>query len=48
MACAAAFSTVVSVRRLFRVIVISGIAFTTLLLVVAGTGVFVVRHSFPT
>jgi len=35
------------VRRLFRVFVISGIALATLLVVVAGTGVFVVRHSFP-
>ncbi|MDX6294141.1 MAG: penicillin amidase [Kribbellaceae bacterium] len=48
MGCAAAFSTVGSVRRLLRVIVISGIALATLLLVVAGTGVFVVRHSIPT
>jgi penicillin G amidase len=35
------------VRRLLRVIILSGIVFATLLLVVAGTGVFVVRHSFP-
>jgi penicillin amidase len=35
------------VRRLLRVIIVSGIVFVTLLLVVAGTGVFVVRHSFP-
>jgi penicillin amidase len=35
------------VRRLLRVIILSGIVFVTLLLVVAGTGVFVVRHSFP-
>ncbi|MDX6262898.1 MAG: penicillin amidase [Kribbellaceae bacterium] len=34
-------------RRLLRVIIVSGILFATLLLVVAGTGVFVVRHSFP-
>ncbi|HEU4945658.1 MAG TPA: penicillin acylase family protein [Kribbella sp.] len=34
-------------RRLLRVIIISGIALATLLVVVAGTGVFVVRHSFP-
>ncbi|MDX6284072.1 MAG: penicillin amidase, partial [Kribbellaceae bacterium] len=34
-------------RRLLRVIILSGIVFATLLLVVAGTGVFVVRHSFP-
>ena len=34
-------------RRLLRVIVISGIALATLLVVVAGTGIFVVRHSFP-
>jgi penicillin amidase len=36
------------VRRLLRVIIVSGIVLTTLLLVVAGTGIFVVRHSFPT
>jgi penicillin amidase len=36
------------VRRLLRVIVISGIALFTVLAVVAGTVVFVVRHSFPT
>ncbi|GAA1618050.1 penicillin acylase family protein [Kribbella sancticallisti] len=35
-------------RRLLRVIIVSGIVLATLLLVVAGTGVFVVRHSFPT
>jgi penicillin G amidase len=35
------------VRRLLRVIILSGIVLATLLLVVAGTGVFVVRHSFP-
>jgi penicillin amidase len=35
------------VRRLLRVIILSGIVIATLLLVVAGTGVFVVRHSFP-
>jgi penicillin amidase len=35
------------VRRLLRLLVISGIALATLLLVVAGTGIFVVRHSFP-
>jgi penicillin amidase len=35
------------VRRLLRVIILSGIVIVTLLLVVAGTGVFVVRHSFP-
>jgi penicillin amidase len=35
------------VRRLLRFLVISGIALATLLLVVAGTGIFVVRHSFP-
>jgi penicillin amidase len=35
------------VRRLFRVIVVSGLAFAILLVVVAGTGIFVVRHSFP-
>jgi len=35
------------VRRLLRVLVISGIVLATLLLVVAGTGIFVVRHSFP-
>jgi penicillin amidase len=35
------------VRRLLRVLIIGGIAFATLLLVVAGTGIFVVRHSFP-
>lgn len=34
-------------RRLLRVIILSGIVIATLLLVVAGTGVFVVRHSFP-
>lgn len=34
-------------RRLLRLLVISGIALATLLLVVAGTGIFVVRHSFP-
>ncbi|WBQ06710.1 penicillin acylase family protein [Kribbella sp. CA-293567] len=34
-------------RRLLRVIIVSGIVFAALLLVVAGTGVFVVRHSFP-
>ncbi|WP_432941468.1 penicillin acylase family protein [Kribbella sp. CA-253562] len=34
-------------RRLLRFLVISGIALATLLLVVAGTGIFVVRHSFP-
>lgn len=44
----AAFSTVGSVRRLLRVLVISGIALATVLLVIAGTVVFVVRHSFPT
>jgi len=37
-----------SVRRLLRVTVVSGIVLATLLLVVAGTGIFVVRHSFPT
>jgi len=36
------------VRRLLRVIILSGIVLTALLLVVAGTGIFVVRHSFPT
>ncbi len=36
-----------SVRRLLRVVIISGIALATVLLVVAGTAVFVVRHSFP-
>jgi penicillin amidase len=35
------------VRRLLRLLVISGIALATLLLVVAGTGIFVVRHSIP-
>ncbi|TCO48471.1 penicillin amidase [Kribbella antiqua] len=35
-------------RRLLRVVIISGIALATVLLVVAGTVVFVVRHSFPT
>ncbi|MFC5266011.1 penicillin acylase family protein [Kribbella qitaiheensis] len=35
-------------RRLLRVIILSGIVLTALLLVVAGTGIFVVRHSFPT
>ncbi|TCC36700.1 penicillin acylase family protein [Kribbella capetownensis] len=35
-------------RRLLRVLVISGIALATVLLVIAGTVVFVVRHSFPT
>ncbi|WP_328991278.1 penicillin acylase family protein [Kribbella sp. NBC_01245] len=34
-------------RRLFRLSVISGIALAILLMVIAGTGVFVVRHSFP-
>ncbi|WP_134131366.1 penicillin acylase family protein [Kribbella pratensis] len=34
--------------RLLRVVVISGIALATVLLVIAGTVVFVVRHSFPT
>jgi penicillin amidase len=34
------------VRRLLRVLVISGIVLATVLLVVAGTGIFVVRHSF--
>ncbi|WP_020392701.1 penicillin acylase family protein [Kribbella catacumbae] len=34
-------------RRLLRVIILSGIVIATLLLVVAGTGIFVVRHSFP-
>ncbi|TDW87528.1 penicillin amidase [Kribbella pratensis] len=37
-----------SVPRLLRVVVISGIALATVLLVIAGTVVFVVRHSFPT
>ncbi len=37
-----------SVRRLLRVVIISGIALATLLVVIAGTVVFVVRHSFPT
>src|SRR5262249_12417498 len=37
-----------SVRRLLRVLIISGIALTTVLLVIAGTVIFVVRHSFPT
>jgi penicillin G amidase len=37
-----------SVRRLLRVVIISGIALTTVLLVIAGTVIFVVRHSFPT
>lgn len=36
-----------SVRRLLRVLVISGICLATVLAVVAGTVVFVVRHSFP-
>ncbi|TDO45800.1 penicillin amidase [Kribbella sp. VKM Ac-2527] len=36
-----------SVRRLLRVIIGTGIVLATVLLVVAGTGVFVVRHSFP-
>jgi penicillin amidase len=36
------------VPRLLRVVVISGIALATVLLVIAGTVVFVVRHSFPT
>lgn len=44
---AGGFSTVGSVRRLLRVVIISGIALTTVLLVIAGTVVFVVRHSFP-
>ncbi|MEV5965013.1 penicillin acylase family protein [Kribbella sp. NPDC051952] len=35
-------------RRLLRVVIISGIALTTVLLVIAGTVIFVVRHSFPT
>jgi penicillin amidase len=35
------------VRRLLRVVIISGIALATVLLVIAGTAVFVVRHSFP-
>ncbi|MBB5983269.1 penicillin acylase family protein [Kribbella solani] len=35
-------------RRLLRAVIISGIALTTVLLVIAGTVVFVVRHSFPT
>ncbi|WP_133802421.1 penicillin acylase family protein [Kribbella caucasensis] len=34
-------------RRLLRVIIGTGIVLATVLLVVAGTGVFVVRHSFP-
>ncbi|MGW6279899.1 penicillin acylase family protein [Kribbella sp. NPDC055071] len=34
-------------RRLLRVVIISGIALATVLLVIAGTAVFVVRHSFP-
>jgi len=36
------------VPRLLRLVVISGIALATVLLVIAGTVVFVVRHSFPT
>nr|WP_238356880.1 penicillin acylase family protein [Kribbella italica] len=32
---------------MLRLLVISGIALATVLLVVAGTGIFVVRHSFP-
>lgn len=47
MGCAPAFSTVGSVRRLLRVLIFGGIGFATLLLVVAGTGIFIVRHSFP-
>ncbi|MDX6249633.1 MAG: penicillin amidase [Kribbellaceae bacterium] len=47
LGCATAFSTVGSVRRLLRVIIASGIALATVLLVVAGTGIFVVRHSIP-
>jgi penicillin amidase len=35
------------VRRLLRVLIIGGIGLATLLLVVAGTGIFVVRHSLP-
>ncbi|NUR96882.1 MAG: penicillin acylase family protein, partial [Kribbellaceae bacterium] len=35
-------------RRLFRVVIVSGIALATILLVIAGTLVYVVRHSFPT
>ncbi|MGC4940756.1 penicillin acylase family protein [Kribbella sp. DT2] len=34
-------------RRLLRLLVISGIALATVLIVVAGTGIFVVRHSIP-
>ncbi|TDU91272.1 penicillin amidase [Kribbella voronezhensis] len=34
-------------RRLLRVLIIGGIGLVTLLLVVAGTGIFVVRHSLP-
>lgn len=37
-----------SVPRLLRLVVISGIALATVLVVIAGTVIFVVRHSFPT
>lgn len=36
-----------SVRRLLRIIIASGIVLATLVAVVAGTVIFVVRHSFP-
>ncbi len=35
-------------RRLLRAVIICGIAIATVLVVIAGTAVFVVRHSFPT